>query len=395
MDHATLEHWVNINSGSHNRKGLDIMADALAEHLADLPGTLERIPLAPQKELDGSLIHAGDALRFKFRPEAPVQVLFSGHMDTVFDPAHPFQRWRLERDGRAVGPGVADMKGGLFILIEAVRAFLKADRGGALGGEILITADEEIGSPCSRALILETAARHHLGLVFESALPGGELVCRRKGTGVFRMVASGKSAHTGRDFDEGRNALVALCALMVDCHALNDRFPGAILNVGRLSGGGPVNVVPDRAEAWLNIRIAEARLVGEIRAALYALQAEAAHRWEGVHIRNEGGFTRQPKEESEADAALHGLWNTVERQLGMAVSGKRETGGSSDGNLLAEAGLPHLDGVGVRGGGIHSPEEFALLSSIQPQIDKTVAFLNLLAANPERVRAKPFVAKRS
>jgi glutamate carboxypeptidase len=390
MDLSTLEHWVNINSGSHNTDGLRIMADALQEQLAPMPGELERIKLEPRHELDGSLIRPGEALRLKFRPEAPVQVLFSGHMDTVFDPGHPFQRWCLVESGRAAGPGVADMKGGLFIMIEALRQFLEADKSGKLGGEILITADEEIGSPCSHDLIVEAARRHHAGLVVESALPGGELVCRRKGTGVFRLLAKGLSAHTGRDFDNGRNALVALCAVMLDCHALNDRYSDAIINVGRISGGGPVNVVPDHAEAWINIRIGRAALVGEIKGALYALLAEAAHRWEGVHITSEGGFSRPPKEETETDAALHALWNAAERQVGLPVSGKRETGGSSDGNLLGAAGLPHLDGIGIRGGAIHSDKEFALLDSIPEQVAKTVAFLNLLAARPEILRQPPF-----
>jgi glutamate carboxypeptidase len=390
MELATLEHWVNINSGSHNPDGLRLMADALQEHLAELPGKLERIPLKAQKELDGSRVQPGEALRLRFNPDAPVRVLFSGHMDTVYDAGHVFQRLRYLDAHRATGPGIADMKGGLFIMISAVERFLKKHPQGHLGGEILITADEEIGSPGSRELLFEAADWNHLGLVFESALPGGELVCRRKGTGTYRITARGKSAHTGRDFAAGRNAIVGLSALMVDCHKLNDTYPDAIVNVGRFSGGGPVNVVPDRAEAWLNLRIGKRETLPEIQSALGNLVRRAGEQWEGVSFKLEGEFARPPKEESSDDAALHELWNEAETALGMPLSGKRETGGSSDGNVFSEAGLPHLDGVGIRGGAIHSPDEFALLDSIPGQIDKVVAFLEAIAAEPGRFIKPPF-----
>jgi glutamate carboxypeptidase len=266
---------------------------------------------------------------------------------------------------------------------------MKAHPGGSLGGEILITADEEIGSPGSRELLMEAAAWNHLGLVFESALPGGELVCRRKGTGTYRITAQGKSAHTGRDFAAGRNAVVGLAALMIECHKLNEAYPDAIVNVGRISGGGPVNVVPDQAEAWLNLRIGKRETLSQIQTALEQLVESAGRQWEGVHFKLEGEFARPPKEESPADAALHEVWNAAEASLGLPLSGKRETGGSSDGNVFSEAGLPHLDGIGIRGGAIHSPDEFALLDSIPEQINKVVAFLETVAENPERFNRPP------
>lgn len=390
MELATLEHWVNINSGSQNPDGLRLMADALQEHLAELPGKLERIPLPEYQELDGSRIQPGEALRLRFNPEAPVRVLFSGHMDTVYDAGHAFQRLRRLDANRVTGPGVADMKGGLFIMISAVQRFLKAHPDTPLGGEILITADEEIGSPGSRPLLLEAASWNHVGLVFESALPGGELVCRRKGTGTFRITAQGKSAHTGRDFEAGRNAVAGLSSLLVACHGLNAAHPDAIVNVGRFNGGGPVNVVPDRAEAWLNVRIGRQETLQAIQAALDKQVREAEAEWEGITFQLDGEFARPPKEESPADAALHDLWNEVEASLSLPVSGKRDTGGSSDGNVLAEAGLPHLDGIGIRGGAIHSPDEFALLDSIPEQVDKVVGLLERLAADPARLQRPPF-----
>ncbi len=387
MDLKVLESWVNINSGSDNPAGLEHMTRVLGDRLASLPGTLERIPLPGKHDLDGTPLEPRDALRFRFRPEAPLQVLLSGHLDTVYGPGHPFQSLDYLDHSRIRGPGVADMKGGLFIMIEALEAFLGEDRTGQLGGELLITADEEIGSPLSHDLLREAACRNHLGLVFESALPGGELVCRRRGSGLFRLQATGLAAHTGRDFEKGRSALVALSEAVLACHQLNERLPEAIVNVGRMRGGGPVNVVPDQAEAWINVRIDEAeaapRLEGMFREIVRRVEAGR----EGIALRFEGGFVRPPKVESKADARLHEIWNAAESSLGLPSSGKRATGGGSDGNLLSAAGLPVLDGVGIKGGHIHSEEEFAFLESIPEQVRKTVCFLHAVAADPVAIRS--------
>lgn len=366
------------------------MADALQESLSTLPGTLERIVLSPVPTMDGGTHQSGDALRLRFRPEAPVRVLFSGHMDTVFDAHHPFQSLKTDAAGIWHGPGVADMKGGLYIMIEAVRRFLEQDQLNTLGGEILINADEELGSIGSQDLLREAAEWNHLGLVFESCLPGGELVRGRKGTGTFKVIAHGKAAHTGRDFEKGRNAVAALSSLLVECHALNGKIPEAIINVGNFMAPGPVNVVPDTAEAWLNIRIGRPESVQVIKDHLDRLihQTEAA--MAGIRIEITGDFLRAPKTETPANAALHDLWNQAEENLGFPPAGKRDTGGSSDGNVIGAAGLPHLDGIGIMGGDIHSDKEFAHPESIERQISKTVEFLNLVARQPGTFCASPF-----
>lgn len=386
---AVLKSWVDINSGSDHAAGLERMADALQQRLQGLEGRLERIAVPPRSGPDGLRLQAGDALRLSFRREAPVQVLFSGHMDTVFGPEHPFQKWRDLGNGRTGGPGIADMKGGLFILVEAVRQFQQTDQTGAVGGEILITADEEVGSTSSLPLILEASRNNHIGLVFESALPGGELVSARMGTGTFQARAWGRAAHTGRDFQNGRNALVALADFALECHALNQSIPEAIVNVGRMVGGGPVNVVPEHAEIWLNIRIGRPETTAAILTALERIRQKILIRHPDVRIDLEGAFTRAPAVETPATRWLHELWNQGEAQLGLALSGKRSTGGSSDGNILSEAGMPYLDGVGIRGGSIHSSDEFALLDSIPEQIAKTVRFLENLAAHPECIQKPP------
>ena len=382
MEFKILENWVNINSGSSNLEGLAAMADALQAYLEDLPGTIERISLPVVSKPDGGRYQPGDAIRFRFNPDAPTRVLFSGHMDTVYDRHHPFQKIEQLPDGRLHGPGVADMKGGIYIMLESVRRFLNQHRHNRLGGEILITADEELGSGGSIVLLKEAAHWNHIGLVFESCLPGGELVRCRKGTGTFKLVCHGRAAHTGRDFNNGRNAAAALAGVVVRCHELNTSLPGVIVNVANFSSPGPVNVVPDYAEAWLNIRISEPANIAEVNQAVSSIMEAAISASDGIKIHLSGDFLRLPKVETPGNARLHEIWNETEAELGLPLSGKRDTGGSSDGNVFGAEGLPHLDGVGIVGGDIHSSNEFAWPESIPRQIDKAVHFLHKLAGDP-------------
>lgn len=376
MDIALLKDWCDINSGSLNKVGLDLMAEALCDALRGIPGRLERIPCKAYQDLDESWVQPGDCLCLHFNENAPIQVLLSGHMDTVFGPEDPFQKCHDE--GTVLrGPGVADMKGGLFILIAALKGFM-ADQPRRVGGKVLINADEEIGSIGSAHLLRSTAQRCHLGLVFESALPDGSLINQRKGTATIRLLASGIAAHTGRDFSKGRNALVAMADLATACHLLNREFPEALLNVGRFSSGGPVNVVPAAAEAWLNIRTDDPGSIQRLITAIEARIDAVRGRHPDIDFAMMTGATRLPRREAAADLRLREIWNKTEARLGLPVSGTRATGGTSDGNIFAEVQLPHLDGVGVLGGDIHSDNEFCLKESIPSRVTQTTAFLRAL-----------------
>lgn len=383
MDLTPLKNWINTNSGSLNPAGLRQMADHLAAELVQLPGRLERIPSAPYKDLDGTTVHPGDSLYFHFNESASRHVLLSGHMDTVFGPEHTFQFWS-EDDTCLYGPGVADMKGGLFILMMAAKEFI-ASGPKHIGLKILINGDEEIGSPGSSDLLKQAAESCQVGLVFESSLPDGALVHQRKGTATIRLNSHGQAAHTGRDFESGRNALVAMADLVAECHKLNEQFPGVLLNVGSFNSNGPVNVVPDWAEAWINIRTDEADTILQLNDAIEQIIKDVSRRHRDIVFEKETGAVRFAKQETATEKKLHQLWNTAERALGYDPVGKRATGGTSDGNIFAEAGLPHLDGVGVRGGHLHSEKEFCFKESIPDQISKTVAFLELLDREPSSI----------
>ncbi len=374
----TLVDWAETSSGSEDMEGLDRMAEKIRAAFADLPGHGELVALPPAEDLGGDPIPIGAAYRHRCRPEAPIQVLLSGHMDTVYGPDHPFKRCSFPESGVLRGPGVADMKGGLLVMRHAIDLLENSPHAENLGWEVLINADEETGSLGSLGLLREAAMRKTAGLVFESALPDGSLVRRRKGTGVFRTVARGRSAHTGRDFAEGRNAIIALSAFLVRLHGLNDTVPGAIVNVGRARGGRAPNVVPDFAEAYVNIRVSCEEQLGLLDERIRAL-LKSANEEDGIRIEWHGKMARPPKHETPATERLYEWYAGIAREHSIPCD-QRDTGGASDGNIFAAEGLPHLDGVGVRGGRIHSEEEFVLIPSLRERITLAGAFLHRLAA---------------
>ena len=151
----------------------------------------------------------GAALRQTVRPEAPVQVVLTGHYDTVFAPGGGFQGVVTRPDGALHGPGVADMKGGLSVMLAALQAFEGHPAAVNLGYQVLLSPDEEIGSPGTAPLLAAMAAKSHVGMTYEPAMPDGALAGARKGSGNFHVVVRGRSAHVGRAFDEGRNAVTA------------------------------------------------------------------------------------------------------------------------------------------------------------------------------------------
>ncbi|MCC5840360.1 MAG: hydrolase [Opitutales bacterium] len=378
---AELVEWAEINSGSDHPAGVAAMAGVISDSFGrSLPGRGRMCPVDGWRGLDGSERRVGAAYHHVCRPEAPVRLFFSGHLDTVYGVNDSFQHCSDFGDGRLHGPGVADMKGGLLIMKEALRLFESAGDRSRVGWEVLITADEEIGSGGSRRLIEEVARRCHVGFVFESALPDGALVRRRSGAGSFRATVRGRAAHTGRDFAQGRNAIVALADFVGRLHALNASVAGLIVNAGAIRGGGALNIVPHHAEADFNVRLASEDLVPVMEAAFTEARTAVEASMEGIRIELTGALTRPPKVETPEIEALHTAFGQCARRLGLEVPGWRDTGGGSDGNFLAACGLPHLDGVGARGGAIHSPDEFIIKESLSERILLMAAFLEEMEA---------------
>ncbi len=380
---ARVEAWSAVNSGSDNLPGLARVGELLGEAFAPLGGELALIEGTASQTVraDGTTADAryGRHLRQVMRPHAPVQVLLTGHMDTVYGADHAFQACRFAGPGRLNGPGVADMKGGIAVMLAALRAFEATPGAERLGWTVLIVGDEEVGSPSSRALLQKAARGAQWGLTYEpSSLPDGTLAGARWGSGNFSAVIEGRAAHAGRDPENGRNALLAAADLALRLEAL----VGADLRVNpaKIDGGGPNNVVPAQAVLRFNVRprtlAAQAAAEAAIGEAMGAVSATRE-----VAIALHGGFGRPPKPLDDNQRRLFDIVGVAARDLGQHYA-TRDTGGVCDGNNLAAEGLPVVDTLGVRGGSIHSPGEYLLVDSLVERARLSTLLLHRLAARP-------------
>ena len=361
---AQIERWAAVNSGTRNLAGLARVAEMLAEAFGALPGKLALVAGETAESVgpDGtvSLLDHGKHLHLVVRPDAPTQVLLTGHMDTVYPADHAFQTLTDLGDGTINGPGVADMKSGLAVMLAALTALEASPLAERIGYEIVINSDEETGSFSSSALIREAACGKIAALTYEPALPDGTLAGARGGTGNFSIVVTGRSAHAGRNPDDGRNAIVAASDLAVRLFA--ERGVGLAVNPARIEGGGPNNVVPDHAVLRINFRPADHAAIARAQAALHRIVAEVAAQHD-VAIAVHGSFNRPPKPIDPGAAKLFALVRDCGADLGLDI-GWRETGGVCDGNTIAACGVPVVDTMGARGGSIHSPDEFLIVDSL-------------------------------
>lgn len=363
---ADTEGWAAINSGSLALDGLARMRGVLAEALGRLPGALREIALDDTSRVraDGTTeprAH-GAALELTVRREAPIQVALTGHYDTVFPANHPFQTTR--RDGVLLrGPGVADMKGGLRIMIAALSAFeaLPETLKRRVGYTVLLSPDEEIGSPASAPLLATLGARSTFGMTYEPAMADGRLAGARKGSGNYSLILKGKAAHVGRAFADGRSAILAAAAFTLALDELNGAREGVTINVGAIDGGGPTNVVPDTAVVRFNIRAPDEASQAWAEAALKGIVAKIADR-DGVSVHLEGRFARPPKPMTPSFAAMLAWAQAAGAAMDLSLDWA-PTGGVCEGNNLAAAGCPNIDTLGVCGANLHSDQEYAVMAS--------------------------------
>ena len=360
---ARAEAWSAFNSGSYELAGLERMRALLADAFAVLPGELTSVPLASSQRVrpNGELadVEHSAAIRVRVRPDALIQIALTGHYDTVFPASHPFQTpWRADA-ATLRGPGVADMKGGLSLMLAALQAFEALPGAKRVGYEVLLSPDEEIGSPASAPLLAELGARAHLGLTYEPALADGALVDARKGSGNFSLAFKGRAAHVGRAFADGRSAVLAAAEAALALNALNGQREGVTFNVGAIDGGSASNVVPERAVLRFNVR------APDVEGATWAdaeVRRIAGVSRDGIVARLHGGLSRPPKPLTEPQRTMI-IWT---RRAGAALGLDlkfQPSGGVCEGNNLAAAGCPNIDTLGPCGGGLHSDQEFALIPS--------------------------------
>ena len=361
-----VEAWSSINSGSRNLNGLEAILGELAGAFSDLPGELRFVDPAPVEAIDAAgkpyQVPHGRNLHLTVRPTAPIQLLFTGHMDTVFAVDHPFQSLTWLEPGKVLnGPGVADMKGGIAVMLAALLAVEDTPTAGRIGYEIVINSDEEVGSLGSAGLIAQAAKGKRAALTYEPAANAdGTLAGARPGSGNFAFTVTGKSAHAGRNPEDGRNAIIAASDLALRLKA--GLYDGLSVNPSRIDGGSPTNVVPDLAVLRVNMRPRtledQARGQALIDTTVAAVAAE-----HDVQIHVHGHFARPPKPMTPALEQLFGVVRKAGADLGQPI-GWQPTGGVCDGNNIAACGVPVIDTMGVRGGLIHSMEEYLIVDSL-------------------------------
>ena len=382
-----LEQLTNINSGSLNREGLDAVAAILSRELASLdfetrslPGGLIELPHCAGN--DAGLNLADHVLAT--RTGEGSSLLLMGHMDTVFPPESRFQRF--ERHGDMLqGPGVYDMKGGLVIMLYALKAL---HQHGLLENRpvtVLLNSDEEVGSLSSRVYLEELALRHDYGLVFEGSVNNNQ-IRQRKGLGQVHLVVNGRASHAGSAHQDGRSAIREMAHKIIEMENMTDYESGVTVNVGLVSGGEARNMVAPCAQISVDLRYplpeqglaAEARF-REIAATHYAFPDGSgdivSDLWVSLH--------RPPKIPTPESDYL--LWRTITigRLLGEQI-GVSDSGGGTDGSLTQAVGLPTLDSLGLIGSGGHSEREVVRVDSIVQTARRAALLMHrLMREDPE------------
>ncbi len=385
---VTLSEWVGMSTGPHaahedTLRALDAQRASVLARLEDLGATISLVPgdTRPDWLREGTpssphpTPQQPPPLAIARHWHAEPTVLLCGHIDTVHAPSvrtpsgEPFDRLRVDGT-RATGPGCADMKGGLLVAIAALEAL--AEAGVVLSWGFALVSDEETGTFAGNAALqAEAREGYRAGLIFEPALPDGSLVIERPGSGQFVIEATGKAAHVGRDFAKGVSAVNALARAVLGAADIADVDSGRIVSVGPLQGGSASNIVPDHARAWGNMRFMSDDAQHIIEARLRELATDGQG-LPSVRVRSLVNRPRKPA--TPAVRQLATLAQQCAGDLGQQLP-LGTTGGVCDGNNLQAAGLPVIDTLGVRGGGLHTNVEWIELPSLVQRAQLTALVL--------------------
>jgi len=360
-----LAGWVRMETPTTDAASVSRLVDIAASGLGAAGAVLRRVP-----GRDGY----GDALLARSSADPGRHILLLGHLDTVWDKgtlaAMPF---RVEGP-RAYGPGIYDMKAGSFIGFHVLRSLLCQGITTPYPVALLLTPDEEVGSPTSRALIEEAAGDAATVLVLEPAGAGGACVTARKGVGRFVLTVRGQAAHAGSAFQDGTSAVVELAEQIRSLHGLVDPEAGITLNVAPIWGGTRPNVIAAEAGCEIDLRVPDEDSGMRLERRILGLEPRAS----GCRITVRGGMNRPPFAESPAIARLYAKAKAIAATLGIDLP-KQHRGGGSDGNFTAAMNVPTLDGLGCPGGGAHAINEHILWQDLAPRA-------RLLAGLLERVQ---------
>lgn len=358
---ALLRELVEIESPSSDPAGVAALAARLCRELMGLGLRVEQVPVAG----------AGPILRAQSEGDGrPVMLL--GHLDTVW-PLGTLAARPVRIDGdRFHGPGSFDMKGGLTVAVFALRAL--AARGPLPPVTVFFTPLEEVDCEPYRAVMEAEMKASAACLDFEPAWPGGAVKTARKGSGSFVLRARGRAAHAGADFEKGANAILALARRAIEASALTDLQTGVTVNVGVIRGGIRPNVVPDHAEAEIDVRYPSLGDGARIETALRRLSSQDG----GVTLEVEGGLHYPPLERGPHVVAVYEAARAVAQELGLALS-EVATGGASEASFASALRVPTLDGLGADGDGAHAEHEHVLIPSLPERAALAAGLIERLA----------------
>ncbi|MBW4091770.1 MAG: M20 family metallopeptidase [Proteobacteria bacterium] len=364
---AELAQWVRLETPTTHPASVNRLMDVAEAELTAAGALITRIP-----GHDGF----GDTLVARTPGPAAADgksILVSGHLDTVWDPG-TIETMPYRVDGaKAHGPGIYDMKAGSFLALHVLRAILRQRVATRRPITLLLTPDEEVGSPTAREHIEREAARAAFVLIPEPAGAGGACVTARKGVGRFVLRVEGRGAHAGNGFADGASAVVELAHQIQAIHALVDVDRGITLNAAPVWGGTRPNVIPPEAGCEIDLRVATEADGVALEAALGALVA----RTPGCRITVEGGMNRPPFAETPAITALYETARAIAAGVGIDLP-KQSRGGGSDGNFTAALGVPTLDGLGCPGGGAHVHSEHIRWQQLAPRAALLAGLLETL-----------------
>lgn len=360
---SLIQELVERESVSRDEARLNSLAHFVAEQLSQFADEVQLIPQS------GFGTHLRARFGFGHQSTQP-HLLILGHLDTVW-PLGTLEHipFHITEQGTAHGPGIFDMKSGVAIIIEAVQAISHLRLSTNHPVTLLLTCDEEIGSPSSRSLVEEAARNCVAAFVLEPPIPGGIVKTGRKGVGVFTLRVTGRAAHAGLDPSKGVNAIVELAQQVIKLSGLNDYERGITVNAGVIQGGTTSNVIPAEAMARVDVRFWTPKDGELIQSTLRHLEPVLEH----AKIEVTGGINRPPMERSSRNLQLFEQARSYAAEIGLDLR-EGVVGGGSDGNFTAALGVPTLDGLGVDGAGAHAEHEHIIINDIP----RRAALLTLL-----------------
>ncbi|MCG7588214.1 M20 family metallopeptidase [Photobacterium sp. OFAV2-7] len=361
-----LRPLINVDCGTLTTEGIEVIAQQMADKYLDMGWYVKRVDCGI----------AGTGLEVRNNPDSKdIDVLLIGHMDTVFPVGTVAARPMTVDEKHAYGPGVSDMKSGLLNVVYALRDMDKSTLD-KLSICICMNPDEEIGSLHSETWLKSVAVNAKHVLVAEAARADGSLVKARKGMARYRLTFSGKAAHAGNDPQSGRSAITEMANWILGINALTNFESGTTLNVGVVKGGAGANIVPDHAEAVVDVRFWDNDEYADADAKIRAM-AETPF-VDGVAITIDREAHKPSMVPTKKTEALMALVEESGKELGIDIKWQ-EVGGGSDANLTAVLGIPTLDGLGPAGAGFHSADEYLELDTIEPRIQLLKRVLTKLA----------------